>query len=150
MNTNSISCLRRYSVPCLKSPTLWGPDFWRYKGQRVGEYVADILVKDVLVIELKCVDRLANEHLAQCLNYLRASGRAICMRRASDLRSSALISGRNDFGSMLRDEQQQSEDHHGNQRHRDVEQDLPRERRAAMLPVAQLGPVGHTHLIQML
>lgn len=50
-----------------------------YKGQTVGEYFADILVEDILVIELKCVDRLANEHLAQCLNYLRASGRTICL-----------------------------------------------------------------------
>lgn len=45
-----------------------------YKGQSVGEYYADILVEDRLVIELKYVDRLANEHMAQCLNYLRASG----------------------------------------------------------------------------
>ena len=45
-----------------------------YKSQNVGEYSADILVEDVLVIELKCVDRFANEHTAQCINYLRASG----------------------------------------------------------------------------
>jgi len=38
-----------------------------YKGQDIGEYYCDILVEDVLVIELKCVERLANEHLAQCL-----------------------------------------------------------------------------------
>jgi GxxExxY protein len=50
-----------------------------YKGQSVGEYFADILIEDVLVIELKCVERLANEHVAQCLNYLRASGRTICL-----------------------------------------------------------------------
>jgi GxxExxY protein len=50
-----------------------------YKGQVVGEYFADILVEDVVVIELKCVERLANEHLAQCLNYLKASGRPICL-----------------------------------------------------------------------
>jgi GxxExxY protein len=50
-----------------------------YKDQCVGEYFADILVEDVLVIELKCVDRLANEHTAQCLNYLRASGRTLCL-----------------------------------------------------------------------
>ncbi len=50
-----------------------------YKGQSVGEYFADILVEDVLVIELKCVERLANEHTAQCLNYLRASGRTVCL-----------------------------------------------------------------------
>ena len=36
-----------------------------YKGCRVGDYFADILVEDVLVVELKCVERLANEHTAQ-------------------------------------------------------------------------------------
>src|SRR4051794_33822066 len=45
-----------------------------YKGQNVGEYFADILVEDVLIVELKCVEKLANEHMAQCLNYLRGSG----------------------------------------------------------------------------
>ena len=50
-----------------------------YKGHSVGEYFADILVEGVLVIELKCVERLANEHTAQCLNYLRASGRTVCL-----------------------------------------------------------------------
>ena len=39
-----------------------------YKGQAVGEYFADVLVEDVLVVELKCVERLGNEHMAQCLN----------------------------------------------------------------------------------
>jgi GxxExxY protein len=51
----------------------------KFKGHTVGEYFADILVEDVLVIELKCVERLANEHMAQCLNYLRASGMSICL-----------------------------------------------------------------------
>ena len=50
-----------------------------YKGHCVGEYFADILVEDALVVELKCVDRLAGEHTAQCLNYLRASGRTVCL-----------------------------------------------------------------------
>ena len=50
-----------------------------YKGQHIGEYYSDILVEGVLVIELKCVERLANEHTAQCLNYLRASGRSGCL-----------------------------------------------------------------------
>jgi GxxExxY protein len=45
-----------------------------YKGQYIGEYVADIVVGEKLIVELKCVDRLANEHLAQCINYLKASG----------------------------------------------------------------------------
>ena len=50
-----------------------------YKSHHVGEYSADILVEDVLVIELKCVDRLANEHTAQCITYLRASGLGLCL-----------------------------------------------------------------------
>ena len=50
-----------------------------YKGQSVGEYFADLLVEDELVVELKCVERLGNEHTAQCLNYLRASGRRFCL-----------------------------------------------------------------------
>jgi GxxExxY protein len=50
-----------------------------YKGELVGQYFADILVEDVLVIELKCVDHLSNEHMAQCINYLKASGRTLCI-----------------------------------------------------------------------
>ncbi|MGA2724598.1 MAG: GxxExxY protein [Bryobacteraceae bacterium] len=50
-----------------------------YKGHHVGEYFADILVEDLLVIELKCVERLAKDHTAQCLNYLRASGFRLCL-----------------------------------------------------------------------
>jgi GxxExxY protein len=50
-----------------------------YKGQSVGEYFADLLVEDVLVVVLKCIERLANEHTAQCLNYLRASGLALSL-----------------------------------------------------------------------
>src|ERR1700690_1450837 len=50
-----------------------------YKEYSVGEYFADLLVEDVLVVELKCAERLANEHTAQCLNYLRASGLTLCL-----------------------------------------------------------------------
>jgi GxxExxY protein len=50
-----------------------------YKGQLVGEYFADLLVEGSLVVELKCAERLANEHVAQCLNYLRASGLPVCL-----------------------------------------------------------------------
>jgi GxxExxY protein len=50
-----------------------------YKGESVGEYFADLVVEDVLAVELKCVERLGNEHTAQCLNYLRASGLSVCL-----------------------------------------------------------------------
>ena len=45
-----------------------------YKGQVVGAYVADLIVEERLIVELKCVDAFSNEHIAQCINYLRASG----------------------------------------------------------------------------
>ncbi|MEX2672966.1 MAG: GxxExxY protein [Phycisphaeraceae bacterium] len=44
-----------------------------YKRCRVGDYFADLLVENRLIVELKCVESLAGEHLAQCLNYLRAT-----------------------------------------------------------------------------
>jgi GxxExxY protein len=50
-----------------------------YKGRHIGEYFADILVDGVLVIELKCADRLSGEHFAQCLNYLKGSGLGLCL-----------------------------------------------------------------------
>ena len=45
----------------------------------MGEYFADLLVEGALVVELQCAERLANEHTAPCLNYLRASGRTVCL-----------------------------------------------------------------------
>ena len=44
-----------------------------YKAHYIGEYVADLVVEDQLLVELKCVDRFSSEHLAQCINYLKAS-----------------------------------------------------------------------------
>jgi GxxExxY protein len=45
-----------------------------YKEQMVGEYAADLVVEDKLIVELKCAESFANEHVAQCINYLKASG----------------------------------------------------------------------------
>jgi GxxExxY protein len=45
-----------------------------YKGHSVGDYHADLLVQDRLSVELKCANCLSNEDLAQCINYLKASG----------------------------------------------------------------------------
>ena len=44
-----------------------------YKGSCVGEYIADLLVERSVLVELKCADQFANEHIAQCINYLKAS-----------------------------------------------------------------------------
>jgi GxxExxY protein len=45
----------------------------------VGEFVADLLVEDRVLVELKAVSMLTNEHVAQALNYLRATGLEICL-----------------------------------------------------------------------
>jgi GxxExxY protein len=44
-----------------------------YLGEVVGEYFADLLVEDCLIVEIKAVDGLAAEHEAQLLNYLKAT-----------------------------------------------------------------------------
>src|ERR1022692_248011 len=50
-----------------------------YKGENVGTYLADLIVDEELMVELKCSDRLGAEHIAQCMNYLKASGRDVCL-----------------------------------------------------------------------
>jgi GxxExxY protein len=45
-----------------------------YKQECVGEYAADLVVEDCVIVELKCVDSFSNTHMAQCINYLKASG----------------------------------------------------------------------------
>ena len=45
-----------------------------FRGQIVGEYYADILVEDQVILELKAVKSLNGEHEAQLLNYLKATG----------------------------------------------------------------------------
>lgn len=43
-------------------------------GTVLGDYYADLLVAGVLIVELKACKTLADEHIAQVLGYLRASG----------------------------------------------------------------------------
>ena len=44
-----------------------------YEGEVVGEYQADLVVNDVVIVELKAARQLADEHEAQLLNYLKAT-----------------------------------------------------------------------------
>ncbi len=44
-----------------------------YKGRIVGEYYADIIVENKIILELKAVNQLIDEHEFQLLNYLKAS-----------------------------------------------------------------------------
>ena len=45
-----------------------------YKGEIVGHFVTDILVEDSVIIELKAVKALKEEHEWQLVNYLTATG----------------------------------------------------------------------------
>ncbi len=45
-----------------------------YRGAAVGEYFADLVVEDLLLVELKAVKALEETHRAQCVNYLKATG----------------------------------------------------------------------------
>ena len=44
-----------------------------YEGEIVGEYFADILVDNKVIVEIKGAKSLASEHEAQLLNYLKAT-----------------------------------------------------------------------------
>ena len=50
-----------------------------YDGTIVGEYTADLLVEETLLIELKAVKDLEEPHVAQCINYLKGSGLKLCL-----------------------------------------------------------------------
>jgi GxxExxY protein len=45
-----------------------------YDGASVGEYIADLVVEDLVIVETKAVKALEDIHVAQCLNYLKATG----------------------------------------------------------------------------
>ncbi len=49
----------------------------KYKGKVVGNYIADFVVEDRLLLELKALSRLSGEHEAQVMNYLKASGLSV-------------------------------------------------------------------------
>ena len=44
-----------------------------YDNYEVGEYFADIIVNDVIIIELKAAESLCEEHEIQLVNYLKAT-----------------------------------------------------------------------------
>ena len=48
-------------------------------GQNVGDYIGDIVVEGRLLLELKACKALEDVHLAQCLNYPKATGIPTCL-----------------------------------------------------------------------
>jgi len=51
----------------------------RYKEVLVGDFVADLLVEECVIVEIKAVRALDDVHTAQCLNYLKATGLQVCL-----------------------------------------------------------------------
>ncbi len=45
-----------------------------FRGQTVGTFLADLLVEDKVIVELKAAKAIAPEHQAQTINYLNATG----------------------------------------------------------------------------
>jgi len=49
----------------------------RYDGEMVGEFLADLLVEDTIIVELKSVRRLVTAHEVQLVNYLVATDKPV-------------------------------------------------------------------------
>jgi GxxExxY protein len=58
---NGIKAVQQYAIPV------------RFHDRVVGDYFADILAEDSIILELKEQDRIAEIHKAQALHYLRAT-----------------------------------------------------------------------------
>jgi GxxExxY protein len=45
-----------------------------YKGVRVGEFIPDLVVLGVIIVDAKTIDRITDHEIGQMLNYLRITG----------------------------------------------------------------------------
>ncbi|MGE5861429.1 MAG: GxxExxY protein [Ignavibacteria bacterium] len=61
--------LSKLGLKCIKQK----PISVYYDGLIIGEYFADIIVNDVVIIELKAAESLCTEHECQLVNYLKAT-----------------------------------------------------------------------------
>ena len=48
-----------------------------YDGIHVGEYFADLLVDDTVIVELKAATAMSSEHILQLQNYLKATNKEV-------------------------------------------------------------------------
>ncbi len=49
----------------------------QYDGENVGDFIADIIVEDNVILELKSVRRIIEAHEIQLVNYLTATGKPV-------------------------------------------------------------------------
>ena len=50
-----------------------------YESEQVGDYYADLIVSDLVIVELKAAENICEEHEAQLLNYLKATDIEVCL-----------------------------------------------------------------------
>ena len=48
-----------------------------FRNRKIGKYIADLIVENLIIVELKCCKALASEHQAQLINYLKASQKPV-------------------------------------------------------------------------
>ena len=51
----------------------------RYKDVLVGDFVADLLVEECVIVEIKAITSLSDIHTTQCVNYLKATALQVCL-----------------------------------------------------------------------
>jgi len=61
LRSRGIHCLSQYPVKV------------HYNNEEVGFYIADIIVNEILIIEVKAAEALCEQHEFQLINYLRAT-----------------------------------------------------------------------------
>ncbi|MEK6700166.1 MAG: GxxExxY protein [Nitrospirota bacterium] len=62
--------LRREGIRAIQQ----APIAVKFLGESAGEYFADILVEDKIILEIKTAEKIIDAHRAQALNYLKATG----------------------------------------------------------------------------
>ena len=50
-----------------------------YDGIVVGHFIADMVVNNTIILELKAADGISEDHIAQALNYLTTTGSPLCL-----------------------------------------------------------------------
>lgn len=48
-----------------------------YDGEKVGDFIADLVVEDSVILELKSVRKIVSAHEVQLVNYLTATGKEV-------------------------------------------------------------------------
>ncbi len=67
--------LRKTGIAVIQQP----PVKIYYDGSIVGEYIGDLVVEQLILIELKTVRAFDDIHTAQCLNFLKVTGLTVCL-----------------------------------------------------------------------